>query len=71
MNDWVFSRGVNGSGDGLGEAMKRIFFGFSVIAFVLMFGAAARGQQPGQVPRVVWLTTGPPSIIAARVEAFR
>jgi putative ABC transport system substrate-binding protein len=28
-------------------------------------------QQPGKVPHVVWLTTGSPSIISGRVEAFR
>jgi putative ABC transport system substrate-binding protein len=28
-------------------------------------------QQPTKIPRIVWLTTGSPSIISGRVEAFR
>src|SRR6266508_1046840 len=32
---------------------------------------AVEAQQPTNVPRVVWLTTGSPSIISGRVEAFR
>lgn len=31
----------------------------------------AEAQQPAKIPRVVWLTTGSPSIISGRVEAFR
>jgi putative tryptophan/tyrosine transport system substrate-binding protein len=37
--------------------------------FALCVSASA--QQPTKVPRVVWLTTGPLSIISARLEAFR
>jgi putative ABC transport system substrate-binding protein len=36
-----------------------------------MGGAVASAQQPAKIPRVVWLTTGSPSIISGRVEAFR
>jgi putative ABC transport system substrate-binding protein len=47
---------------------KVILFLFA--ASVLIFHPAL-AQQPAKIPRVVWLTTGPLSIISARLEAFR
>jgi putative ABC transport system substrate-binding protein len=43
-----------------------------VLTTVLLIAASvAEAQQAGKIPRVVWLTTGSPSIISGRVEAFR
>jgi putative ABC transport system substrate-binding protein len=45
-----------------------------LVAFIFtlaMCGVVAQAQQPAKIPRVVWLTTGSPSIISGRVEAFR
>jgi putative ABC transport system substrate-binding protein len=38
---------------------------------ITVCGARTEAQQPAKIPRVVWLTTGPLSIISARLEAFR
>jgi putative tryptophan/tyrosine transport system substrate-binding protein len=37
----------------------------------LLPASPVEAQQPAKIPRVVWLTTGSPSIISGRVEAFR
>jgi putative ABC transport system substrate-binding protein len=52
--------------------MKSKFL-FWLLTTVLLFAlcSSAQAQQPTKVPRVVWLTTGSPSIITGRVEAFR
>ena len=52
------------------RSIKKKVYGLLTTVFLATVSAAA-AQQPTKVPRVVWLTTGPPSIIAGRVEAFR
>ena len=45
-----------------------------ILAFVLafvMWGAVAQAQQPSKIPRIGYLTGGPPAAMVARTEAFR
>ena len=44
---------------------------FLLVASVPICLHLAEAQQPTKIPRVAWLTTGPLSIISARLEAFR
>src|SRR5207244_3954062 len=44
----------------------------SIIAFVLVVtGTVAQAQQPTKIPRIGFLTASSPSVISARLEAFR
>jgi putative ABC transport system substrate-binding protein len=51
--------------------MAKNIFGLILCALLFALCPSAEAQQPAKIPRVVWLTTGPLSIISARVEAFR
>jgi putative ABC transport system substrate-binding protein len=51
---------------------NRKWLGLSVIAFVLVAtGAVATAQQPTTIPRIGFLITSSPSVIAPRMDAFR
>jgi ABC-type uncharacterized transport system substrate-binding protein len=51
--------------------MKKKITLFTLSALLYALCLPVWAQQPTKVPRVVWLTTGSPSIISGRVEAFR
>ena len=51
--------------------MRRKIIPFAVAALLLALCVHAEVQQPEKIPRVVWMTTGSPSIISGRVNAFR
>src|SRR5438874_6107618 len=58
------------------EPRRRIenlkWLGLSIIAFVLVVtGTVAQAQQPTKIPRIGFLTASSPSVISARLEAFR
>jgi putative ABC transport system substrate-binding protein len=50
--------------------LLRVMF-LALCSMLLTPCSAVEAQQPAKIPRVVWLTTGSPSIISGRVEAFR
>jgi putative tryptophan/tyrosine transport system substrate-binding protein len=50
--------------------IKTIFISL-LLTVLLITVPSAQTQQPAKIPRVVWLTTGSPSIISGRVEVFR
>jgi putative ABC transport system substrate-binding protein len=51
--------------------MRKNVIGLTLCAMLFALAVAAEAQQPTKMPRVVWLTTGSPSIISGRVEVFR
>ena len=54
------------------KIQNRKWVGLSVIALVLvMAGAMVQAQQPKKVPRIVFLSVQPRSILSARFDAFR
>ena len=53
------------------KLMRKKFFGLALSAMLFALCLSVWAQQPAKIPRVVWLTTGFPSIISGRVEAFR
>ena len=53
-----------------GGAIKNIFC-LVLIIVVVAGGASAKAQQPGTVPRIGFLITSSPSVIAPRIEAFQ
>jgi putative ABC transport system substrate-binding protein len=59
--------------DNLKSKIENLKWAGVVGILVLILGCVgmAQAQQPTKIPRVVWLTTGPLSIISARLEAFR
>jgi len=51
---------------------NRKWLGLSIIAFVLVVaGAVAQAQQPTKIPRIGYLIATSPSVISARIDAFR
>jgi putative ABC transport system substrate-binding protein len=51
--------------------MKKKITVLTLSAMLYALCPPAQAQQQTKIPRVVWLTTGAPSIISGRVEAFR
>jgi ABC-type uncharacterized transport system substrate-binding protein len=51
--------------------MRQIFVCQTLSALLIALCLPAHAQEPAKIPRVVWLTSGPLSIISARLEAFR
>ena len=51
--------------------MRKNVIHFLFFAMLLAFGSPAHAQQPTTVPRIGFLGTASPSIISARLEAFR
>jgi ABC-type uncharacterized transport system substrate-binding protein len=51
--------------------MKKKITILTLCAMLFALCVSAQAQEPARIPRVVWLTTGPLSIISARLEAFR
>src|SRR5262249_39553381 len=63
--------GVRFQGKAQEKAMKKTFVGLTLCVLLFALCPPVSAQQPTKIPRVVWLTTGSPSIITGRVEAFR
>jgi putative tryptophan/tyrosine transport system substrate-binding protein len=53
------------------KAMKKAFIGFIVFALLYVLSSVAQAQQPTKIPRIGYLTGGPPAAMVARAEAFR
>ena len=51
--------------------MSKKFFGFALCAMLFALSVLANAQQPKKVPRIGFLGGVSPSVISARVEAFR
>ena len=51
--------------------MKKNISGFALGAMLLALSVLAEAQQPAKIPRIGYLTTFSPSVIAARIEGFR
>jgi putative ABC transport system substrate-binding protein len=53
------------------EVMTKTFFALALCAMLFAICSSAEAQQPTKVPRIGFLNANSPSIIAARLEAFR
>jgi putative tryptophan/tyrosine transport system substrate-binding protein len=53
------------------KTMSRRIFVRLLAALLLATAASAGAQQPGKIPRIGYLIATSPSVIAARIEAFR
>src|ERR1700752_2033745 len=53
-----------------GEAMKQLSSILLIVA-VTVVAATAQAQQPTKIPRIGFLITSSPSVIAPRIDAFR
>jgi putative tryptophan/tyrosine transport system substrate-binding protein len=53
------------------KAMKKAFVGFTLFALLYALSSVTQAQQPTKIPRIGYLTGGPPAAMVARTEAFR
>jgi putative ABC transport system substrate-binding protein len=51
--------------------MRKTIIGLALSALLLTLCASARGQQPGKVPRIAYLSGVPVTALTSRIEAFR
>jgi putative tryptophan/tyrosine transport system substrate-binding protein len=60
-----------GEGYGEGRHMRTKILYLTLGALLLTFGVPAEAQQPGKIPGIGYLIATSPSVIAARIDAFR